>query len=126
MIDHVSLGVRDLARSTQFYEPILATLGHVRLMSRATTVGFGKTYPEFWLNHRPNLVPTLDSGSHLCLRASSQAQVEAFYESAIAAGARGDGPPGVRPEYHELYFAAFIRDFDEHLVEVVTFLRAQP
>lgn len=125
MIDHVSLGVRDLARSTQLYETALAALGHAKLISRTNTVGFGKKYPEFWLNHRPSLVPSADHGSHVCMRASSVAQVESFYASAIAAGARGDGAPGVRPEYHEVYFAAFIRDFDEHLVEVVTFLPAK-
>ncbi len=125
MIDHVSLGVRDLARSTQLYEAVLAALGHTKVVVRESTVGFGKTYPEFWLNHRPTLVPTADSGTHVCLRASSQAQVESFYASAIAAGARGEGAPGPRPEYHDLYYAAFFRDFDEHLVEVVTFLPAK-
>lgn len=122
MIDHVSLGVRDLARSTHLYEAVLLTLGHTKLVTRESTVGFGKKYPEFWLNHRPQLVPSADSGTHVCLRAKSQAQVDSFYAGAIAAGARGDGAPGVRPEYHELYYAAFFRDFDEHLVEVVTFL----
>jgi len=122
MIDHVSIGVRDLARSASLYESALASLGHAKLVTRPATVGFGKSYPELWLNHRPALIPQPDCGTHLCLRARSQDHVEAFYQAAIAAGARGDGAPGVRPEYHALYFAAFIRDFDEHLVEVVTFL----
>ncbi len=122
MIDHVSLGVRDLERSTRFYEQVLAAIGHLPLVRGASTVGFGKKYPEFWLNHRPQLLPTADSGTHVCLRAASQEQVQSFYQRALAAGARGDGAPGLRPEYTATYYAAFVRDFDEHLVEVVTYL----
>lgn len=122
MIDHVSLGVRDLQRSTALYSAALAALGHAPLISRETTVGFGKKYPELWLNHRPGLAGPVDSGIHVCLRASSVQAVQAFYEAALAAGARGDGAPGLRPEYHAQYYAAFVRDLDENLIEVVTFV----
>src|SRR5512135_849087 len=53
MIDHVSLGVRDLARSTALYDALLAHLSYSRLMTRESTVGYGKRYPDFWLNARP-------------------------------------------------------------------------
>lgn len=122
MIDHVSLGVRDLAASTQLYEAALASLGHLKLVTRPTTVGFGKRYPELWLNHRPSLIHDRDSGTHVCLRASSKEAVQAFYAAALAAGAQSEGGPGLRPEYHATYYAAFIRDFDQHVVEVVTFV----
>lgn len=122
MIDHVSIGVRDLARSTRFYEGLLATLGHRKLVERPNTVGFGKTYPEFWLNSRPSRAPHPDSGNHVCLRAKGKEQVEAFHEYAIGAKAESDGAPGFRPEYHETYFAAFVRDFDGNCIEVVTFV----
>jgi catechol 2,3-dioxygenase-like lactoylglutathione lyase family enzyme len=124
MIDHVSLGVRDLERSALLYERALAAIGYAKLAVEPRTVGFGKKYPELWLNSRPALQAAADSGSHLCLRCRSKEQVVAFYRAATEAGARGDGAPGLRPEYHELYYAAFVRDFDEHLVEVVTFLPA--
>ena len=122
MIDHVSIGVRDLARSTALYEPMLGALGHTKLIARPSTVGFGKQYPEFWLNARPNLTLNADSGVHVCLRAASAETVESFYRNALAAGASVDGPPGMRPEYHARYFAAFVRDFDQNLIEVVTFV----
>ncbi|HEX6242488.1 MAG TPA: VOC family protein [Polyangiales bacterium] len=122
MIDHVSVGVRDLARSIALYESMLAPLGHAKLVARASTVGYGKQYPELWLNARPNLILNPDSGVHVCLRAPDTAKVEEFYRAALAAGASGDGPPGLRPEYHARYFAAFVRDFDQNLVEVVTFV----
>jgi catechol 2,3-dioxygenase-like lactoylglutathione lyase family enzyme len=53
MIDHASIGVRDLAAAAAFYEQVLATIGLEKLVVRETTVGFGKRYPEFWLNARP-------------------------------------------------------------------------
>jgi catechol 2,3-dioxygenase-like lactoylglutathione lyase family enzyme len=125
MIDHASIGVRDLAAASAFYAKVLATIGLQKLVARPTTVGFGKTYPEFWLNARPGMASVADDGgSHLCLRARSRAQVDDFYRVALALGAEGDGAPGIRSGYSEAYYAAFIRDADGHRIEVVTFLSA--
>ena len=52
MIDHVSVGVSDLERAARFYELALAPLGLSRLVTRRATVGFGNSYPEFWINLR--------------------------------------------------------------------------
>src|SRR4051794_20557720 len=123
MIDHVSIGVRDLVGSRRFYEAVLGELGHRVLIERETTIGFGKNYPEFWLNLRPAMVVDADSGTHVCLRASSKEVVEAFYRAALAQGASPDGAPGLRPEYHRAYFAAFVRDADLNRIEVVTFVQ---
>jgi catechol 2,3-dioxygenase-like lactoylglutathione lyase family enzyme len=123
MIDHVSVAVRDLAAAVDFYEAVLAPLGLAKLVGRATDVGFGKRYPEFWINSRPALVPLApDSGTHIALRAASAAAVDAFHAAALAAGGRCDGPPGLRPQYSEGYYAAFIRDPDGNRIEAVTFL----
>ena len=125
MIDHVSIAVRDLAAATRFYEAVLATLGHAKLADRPTTVGFGKGYPEFWLNLRPNAVPSApDSGNHVCLRAASSEAVDAFFRAALAAGGTSDGEPGRRPQYNEGYYAAFIRDPEGNKIEAVTFTNA--
>jgi catechol 2,3-dioxygenase-like lactoylglutathione lyase family enzyme len=125
MIDHASIGVRDLAAAAAVYEQVLATIGLEKLVVRETTVGFGKRYPEFWLNARPAMSRvTDDAGSHLCLRAGTRDQVDAFHRIALAAGASDDGAPGPRPEYSDAYYAAFIRDVDGHRIEVVTFLPA--
>lgn len=125
MIDHVSLGVRDLVRAAAFYEAVLAEIGFEKLVSRAQTVGFGKRYPEFWLNGRPGMgtVPP-GSGTHVCLRAREPTQVDGFHRVALAVGAVSDGAPGARPDYGEGYYAAFIRDSDGNRIEVVTFLAA--
>jgi catechol 2,3-dioxygenase-like lactoylglutathione lyase family enzyme len=122
MIDHVSVGVRELDRAARFYELTLAPLGLSRLVTRPATVGFGKSYPEFWINLRAGMaaVPR-DSGAHICLRAKSTGEVDAFYAAALDAGGSSDGAPGLRPHNRVRYYAAFIVDPDGNRIEAVTF-----
>ena len=123
MIDHVSIAVRDLQRSSVFYESVLAPLGYAKLEARAATIGFGKKYPDFWINYRPHLQPAaVDSGAHVCLRAASSAMVDAFHAAALQAGGKSDGAPALRPQHGDGYYAAFIRDPDGNRIEAVTFL----
>jgi catechol 2,3-dioxygenase-like lactoylglutathione lyase family enzyme len=110
MIDHVSVPVRDLAAATRFYEAVLGTLGIAKLEARPATVGFGKKYPEFWINLRAEMMPAAaTSGAHVCLNA----------------GGSSDGAPGLRPQHGEGYYAAFIRDLDGNRIEAVTFTAAE-
>ncbi|MEQ8585202.1 MAG: VOC family protein [Thalassobaculaceae bacterium] len=124
MIDHVSIPVSDLKLAAAFWERVLAPLGLTRIADRARTVGFGKTYPEFWLNQRDGLAPARDdSGSHVCLRAPDRAAVDAFHAAALDQGGRSDGAPGERRGEVTVYYGAFIRDPDGNKVEAVTFPR---
>lgn len=124
MIDHVSVAVRDLAAATRFYEAVLGALGLTKLESRPATVGFGKTYPEFWINLRAEMAPVAaTSGAHICFRARSVELIDAFHAAALQAGGESDGAPGLRPHDGEGgYYAAFIRDLDGNRVEAVTFV----
>ena len=124
MIDHVSVGVADLDRAARFYEAVLATLGFSRLVKRPATIGFGKTYPEFWINLRADMarVPH-QSGTHVCMRARTTAEVDAFHAAALAAGGASDGAPGLRPHDRVKYYAAFVIDPDGNRIEAVTFPR---
>jgi catechol 2,3-dioxygenase-like lactoylglutathione lyase family enzyme len=123
MIDHVSIAVRDLAAAARFYDAVLGPLGMTRLREWPASVGYGKQYPEVWLNLRATMAPVAaDSGAHVCLRARESKAVDAFHAAALRAGGASDGAPGPRPEYSEKYYAAFIRDPDGNRVEVVTFL----
>ena len=118
MIDHVSLAVSNLERAVPFYERTLAPLGLSRLVTRPAMVGFGKTYPEIWINLRsgmPRLSP--DSGVHLCLRAKSTAEIDAFHTAAVAAGATSESAPSLRPHDRVRYYAAFIIDPDGYRLE---------
>jgi catechol 2,3-dioxygenase-like lactoylglutathione lyase family enzyme len=122
MIDHVSIPVRDLVRSAALYERLLAHLELTRLVNRPATVGFGKRYPEFWLNLRANLAPAPeDTGTHICLRAPSEAAVRRFFDDALALGCSSAGDPGPRQAAMTTYFGAFILDFDGNKVEAVNF-----
>jgi catechol 2,3-dioxygenase-like lactoylglutathione lyase family enzyme len=122
MIDHISVGVADLDRSARFYEPVLAALGLARLVSRPATIGFGKSYPEFWLNLRVGMSKVRhESGTHICLRARTTGDVDAFHAAALAAGGVSDGAPGLRPHDRVKYYAAFVIDPDGNRVEAVTF-----
>ena len=122
MIDHISVGVADLERSARFYESTLAPLGLSRLVTRPNTVGFGKNYPEFWINWRAGMTPVApDSGVHVCLRAKSIGDVDAFPAAALSAGGRSDGAPGLRPHDRVKYYAAFVIDPDGNRIEAVTF-----
>lgn len=124
MIDHVSVGVADLERAARFYEAAFAPLGMTRLIARPATIGFGKNYPEFWINLRAGMAPVPpESGTHICLRARGAAQIDAFHAAALQAGGRSGGAPGPRLEYHPSYYAAFAVDPDGNRIEVVTFLK---
>ena len=79
----------------------------------------GKRYAEFWINLRVSPLPSF--GAHVALRAASIAAVDAFHAAALAAGGTCDGPPGLRPQHGENYYAAFIRDRDGNRIEAVTF-----
>ena len=122
MIDHVSIGVSDLDAAALRYERILAPLGLALLVRRERTVGFGKRYPEFWLNHRDSLgTRARDTGWHVCLRAADESTVREFHAAALAAGCSDAGRPGPRPGQVTRYFAAFIEDHDGNRIEVASF-----
>lgn len=122
MIDHISVAVSDLKKSGAFYERLLEPLGMKRLVERENTVGFGKRYPEFWLNARPSMSPvSTDTGIHICLRARSEEAVNAFHQAAVDNGGSDDGAPGGRQGEMTKYYGAFVKDPDGNKVEVATF-----
>jgi catechol 2,3-dioxygenase-like lactoylglutathione lyase family enzyme len=117
MIDHAGISVRDLARSKAFYVAALAPLGYKLLADLVEwhAAGFGDAHPEFWLGLGQ---PTNgDDDVHVCFSAKSRAEVRAFYDAAIAAGGRDNGPPGLRPMYHADYYGAFVLDPDGNGIE---------
>ena len=101
MIDHISIAVRDLKAGERFYTALLVTLGMTKLREWPdAAIGYGKKYPEFWINRRTDMAPiAADSGVHIGLRASDAAMVDAFHAAALAGGGSSDGTPGFRAQY---------------------------
>jgi catechol 2,3-dioxygenase-like lactoylglutathione lyase family enzyme len=120
MLDHVTIGVRDIGRSKDFYDRALRPLGITRLYAEDDrSAGYG-VQPKafFWIGMRE----TSQTGAHIAFAANDRATVDRFYEEAIAAGGRDNGPPGMRPNYHPNYYGAFILDPDGHNIEAVCHL----
>lgn len=122
MLDHVGFPVKDFPRSREFYSKTLAVLGIKIQLERSLSddgsdgyAGFGIDRPQFWVGTGEALKGRL----HVAFAAKDREEVRAFYAAAIAAGGIDNGPPGLRPHYHENYFAAFVLDPDGHNVEAV-------
>lgn len=120
ILSHVSIGTNDLDRALAFYDPVLATLGVVRVMEHSGAVAYGRAFPEFWVQRPFDGGPAqCANGVHIAFLARSNAEVDAFYEAAIAAGAADEGAPGQRPLYGEPYYGCFVRDPDGHKIEAM-------
>jgi catechol 2,3-dioxygenase-like lactoylglutathione lyase family enzyme len=123
MLDHVSLGVRELERSRHFYDAALRPMGLVRTLDfeqRGSDYGAmaGQLGVEFTITvEGGGAAPA--RGMHICFRAPDREAVRAFHAAAIATGGRDDGGPGPRPKYHRDYYAAFVLDPDGNRIEAV-------
>jgi catechol 2,3-dioxygenase-like lactoylglutathione lyase family enzyme len=117
MLDHVSLGVSDIERSRKFYDRALAPLGIERLYAEGETAsGYGVGRKAFfWIGLRV----ASQTGSHVAFATEDRETVDRFYQAALSAGGRDNGPPGLRPHYHEDYYGAFVLDPDGHNIEAV-------
>ena len=118
MINHVSIGVRDLARAKRFYDAALKPLGYACLSEDAASLGYGRDAAGLWILAAKNPVPADDgSGLHLCFNAPTRESVDTFHAAALTAGGRDNGAPGLRPDYGPDYYAAFAVDPDGYRIE---------
>lgn len=122
MIDHITFGVRDMARSVMFYDATFAPLGVTRLFTvppeytdGVKVIGYGDVRPWFWLAEEDATRGKL----HIALTAPDRRSVDAFHAAALAVGGIDNGPPGPRPHYHADCYAAFVFDPDGHNIEAV-------
>jgi catechol 2,3-dioxygenase-like lactoylglutathione lyase family enzyme len=123
MISHVSLGVAELARAQAFYDRVLGALGYARVWSHPDAAGYGRAggNDKLALFERDSAGEPLCAGPgfHLAFSAPNRAAVDRFHAEAMAAGARDQGAPGVRADYGDRYYAAFVLDPDGHKLEAV-------
>jgi catechol 2,3-dioxygenase-like lactoylglutathione lyase family enzyme len=118
MIDHVSIGVRDIARTKRFYDAALKPLGYACLSEGTDSLGYGRAAVAFWISaaERP-VAPDERSGLHFCFSAPTRKSVDGFHQAALGAGGRDNGKPGVRADYGADYYAGFVVDPDGYRLE---------
>jgi len=112
IFDHVTLRASDIDASRRFFDTALAPLD------------VGEPAGENFLEWGDLSISTrrgepVTRRAHVALAARSHEQVDAFWRAATEAGFRDNGPPGLRPEYHETYYAAFVLDPDGNNIEAV-------
>ena len=118
MIDHITVRAGDIEATKTFYvgalEPLGYTLSFEQEFDGVKVIGFGKSgkIDTWFTTDRPISGPV-----HICWSADSKEEVDAFYGAALGAGGKGNGAPGLRPEYHEKYYGAFVLDPDGNNVE---------
>ena len=117
MLDHVALNVRDLSAAKAFYLAALEPLGYSVFLEHGQDLGLKSPEgePDFWLCERGEpSAPT-----HVAFRAADRATVDAYHAAAVAAGGTDNGAPGIRPDFHEHYYAAFVLDPEGNNIEAV-------
>jgi len=121
MLSHVSIGVKDFAKARGFYDAALKALGYKCLMDGDGYAYYGTTGPEFGIMAAKHPVPANpESGLHFCFDAQSRAAVDEFYATAVKLGGQDNGKPGLRADYSENYYAAFVVDPDGYRLEAYT------
>jgi catechol 2,3-dioxygenase-like lactoylglutathione lyase family enzyme len=130
VLHHVDIRVSDIEASRRFYEAVLAPLGFGVTSDRpdpngSREVSFGGSALDQFAIHEPSPSPgqdTVTRGAHVAFQASGRDAVVAFHEAALATGATSIGEPGLRPQYADDYYGAFVLDPDGNNVEAVCHL----
>jgi catechol 2,3-dioxygenase-like lactoylglutathione lyase family enzyme len=118
MLNHISIGVRDIARTKTFYDAALKPLGYTALSAGDTSLGYGKDAVALWISKTETPVPAdMTSGLHVCFDAPTRKSVDAFHKGALGAGGKDNGKPGLRADYGPNYYAAFAIDPDGYRIE---------
>ena len=118
MFNHISIGVRDIARTKKFYDAALKPLGFTCLSEGEGSLGYGKDAVALWIGASAKPVPAEDkSNLHFCFDAATRKAVEGFHAGAVASGGKDNGKPGLRQDYGDNYYAAFVIDPDGYRIE---------
>jgi catechol 2,3-dioxygenase-like lactoylglutathione lyase family enzyme len=123
MIDHVSIGTRDLQRALDFYTACLAPLGYTVQQQDGSQAIFGANgHWGFAVYPAQDDSPLPGHRAHIAFAAPSPEAAQAFHARATELGARTLRQPGLRPDINERYYGTMITDPDQHTIEVVHWL----
>lgn len=122
MLNHLSVGVADLQRSTEFYESVFKHLGYQCNLVSEKEVAFGpRNDMTFWLYPVETGEKVSAPRMHLAINAPHRESIHAFFDEAIGLGGRVVRSPGERPDISPDYYGAIIDDPDGHRIEVVLY-----
>ena len=106
----------------RYRDLLVAALGLLVLPFALQAIGLGITSEgDGWFSADELFVSAdgpATSGLHIAFQAEDTDAVDRFYEAALEAGGRDNGPPGER-SYHPGYYAAFVLDPDGNNIEAV-------
>ena len=118
MLDHVSIGVRDIAKTKKFYDAVLKPLGYSCLSESDGSLGYGAEAVTLWIGKTDHPVPPdAKSFLHFCFAAPTRKSVDSFHQAAVKTGGKDNGKPGLRADYSPSYYAAFVTDPDGYRLE---------
>ncbi len=122
ILSHVSVGTNDVSLAVKFYDAVLSALSVKRAhYIDNVAAAYGEKF-EFWVGSPCDGKASLGNGSHIAFQAPTKDAVDSFYFTALELGGSCEGKPGMRPEYGENYYAAFVRDLDGNKIEAVFML----
>ena len=127
MFSHITVGTSDLAKSTFFYDAMLAQLGFIK---RSVTPD-GGPLSSCWINPNSPLprfyvyepldgaAMSAGNGSMTAFIAPSEEAVRKAFTAAIKKGGTSVGDPGPRPKYGKGYYGAYLLDPDGNKIHIV-------
>lgn len=119
ILNHISIGVVDVTLAVTFYDEVLAPLNIERShLIEGKAAAYGRQF-EFWIGLPHSGDASVGNGTHIAFNAPTASAVDAFYLAALKGGGQCAGKPGLRPEYAENYYAAFVVDLDGNKIEAV-------
>ncbi|KAK9447157.1 Glyoxalase/Bleomycin resistance protein/Dihydroxybiphenyl dioxygenase [Limtongia smithiae] len=121
LLDHISINVTNIAKAQTFYDPVLALLGYKVAFEFEGMLAYKSPIRDTTiLLYLVNSPSPLALTQHVAFKVPSEAEVKEFYTVALASGGKDYGPPGLRLEYADNYYGAFILDLDGNNIEFVT------
>jgi catechol 2,3-dioxygenase-like lactoylglutathione lyase family enzyme len=126
MLHHLSIGAKDIERAARFYDAVLEPLGYVRVWTdlrpgeEEQAVGYGPpgSGDKLAVKQLSQDIPNIP-GFHIAFSAKTRDAVHNFHTAALATGGKDNGAPGLRPDYGDNYFAAYVLDPEGHRIEAV-------
>lgn len=118
MIDHLSIGAKDLNRSIEFYRRTFASLGFSLQHANESEASFGPGSDRtFWLYPSQSVSPM--TGMHIAFAAPTKEAVDEAHSAACAAGGQSAREPGERPDISADYYGAIVLDPDGNRIELL-------